>query len=262
MSNTTICWVDLSNGQNKPNRVFGTISLKYTCYYLRNSDLLFSEIEKIQPTVLVFSYDSPTSNSLSQLEKTKSRFPSIPILMITSTHSEALAVWALRARVWDYFVEPVSFKDFDEAFIKVSNIKEQNITRKRETVTRINRAPSFRKKSANKQLILKAKAFIKENYQKDLTAARVANHIGMSSSHFSRHFNMETGKGFSHYLWSIRIDMAKRMLIDPDISITSVCFDIGCSDPAYFAKKFREMEFISPSEYQSDLALTEKNYSA
>ncbi len=256
MDNTTICWVDLSAGQQKPSRVFGTISLKYHCYYLKPNDLLFSEIEKIQPTVLVFAYDSPSSECLSLLQKTKSNYPSIPILMVTKTHSEALAIWALRTRVWDYFVEPVSFTDFDDAIIRVSGLKEKNKQRKRETVTRINSSPSFRNKSASKQLILKAEAYIQKNYQKDLTAAGVAEQVGMSSSHFSRHFNSFTGESFCNYLWSIRFDKAKSMLIDPEVSITSVCYEIGCTIPPILQKNFETMELISPSEFQAQLKRT------
>jgi DNA-binding NtrC family response regulator len=67
-------------------------------------------LEKIQKTgtrVLFFEYDYPDIIRLSWLQQIKLRHPSIPIIFVTEQHSEALAIWALRSRVWDYFVKPL-----------------------------------------------------------------------------------------------------------------------------------------------------------
>jgi DNA-binding NtrC family response regulator len=54
-------------------------------------------IESVSPKALCFVYDHMEINSLNLLKQTKKTHPSIPILMVTEQHSEALAVWALRA---------------------------------------------------------------------------------------------------------------------------------------------------------------------
>ena len=258
MNNCNVLWFDMGIERYKHSHLFEMVSRKFNSRYFeyRDNDSVSSEIDHFEPTVIVFLYDIPTSNGLSQLDKTKRKYPSIPILMVTKTHSEALAIWALRARVWDYFVAPVSAADFIDVLGVVSYLKNNNVQRKRTNVTRLKASPSLKQKSPRKQMILRAISYIKKNYTKKLTATIVAEHIGMSSSHFSRQFQMETGMNFNNFLWSIRINMAKTLLIDPSISITSVCFDIGCTEPAYFTKKFRELESITPSEYQDNMAKT------
>ncbi|NNE61661.1 MAG: response regulator, partial [Woeseia sp.] len=62
---------------------------------------------------ICFDVDYPDQDALDLLRKTKAQFPSIPILMLTTQHSEALAVWAFRAGVIDYLVKPVSRTDLN-----------------------------------------------------------------------------------------------------------------------------------------------------
>ena len=263
MDAVTIQWVDMSVNRHKPSLLLGSVSMKFISNYFiyRDKNSLYSEIDNIEPTILVFQYDTPTSNGLLQLEKTKRKFPSIPILMITKSHSEALAIWALRAKVWDYFIEPVYAMDFIDVLMIISDLKNNNVQHQRGNIIRLKSSPLCKQKSPRKQLISNAESYIRENYNKKLTAAIVAEYVGMSSSHFSRQFQIETGQYFNKFLWSIRIEMAKTLLVDPSVSITSVCFDIGCTDPAYFARKFRELELISPSEYQDTMAPAATIYS-
>lgn len=58
--------------------------------------------------IACFEFDYPDISGLSVLSDIKRDFASVPMMMFTKQHSEALAVWALRARVWNYFVKPVT----------------------------------------------------------------------------------------------------------------------------------------------------------
>jgi DNA-binding NtrC family response regulator len=67
-----------------------------------------AEVERVRPAVAFFDFDFPTRQGLNLLKETKRSSPSLPLIMLTVQHSEALAVWAFRSRVWDYFVKPLS----------------------------------------------------------------------------------------------------------------------------------------------------------
>src|SRR6185437_10746703 len=58
--------------------------------------------------LICFNFDYPEMGSLKLIPETKSRWPSIPILMVTLHCSADLAVWAMRARVFDLLVKPLT----------------------------------------------------------------------------------------------------------------------------------------------------------
>jgi DNA-binding NtrC family response regulator len=63
-----------------------------------------ADIERHAPAVAFVDFDFPNRQGLNLLKDTKRSFPSLPLIMLTVQHSEALAVWAFRSRVWGYVV--------------------------------------------------------------------------------------------------------------------------------------------------------------
>src|SRR5581483_10039135 len=68
-------------------------------------------VASLRPDFIVFEFDNPVAEQLRLLQTVKQRHPGIPILLITATHNEELAIWALRARVWNYLVKPVPLRE-------------------------------------------------------------------------------------------------------------------------------------------------------
>ena len=65
-------------------------------------------IQACPPYFLCFEFDFPNASDLAVLQQTKRQHPELPLLMITESHSESLAVWAFRSGVWDYLVKPLT----------------------------------------------------------------------------------------------------------------------------------------------------------
>jgi len=61
----------------------------------------------MRPGFLVFEFDAPDRSGIETLTLVRRWFPELPLMMLTDAHSETLAVWALRVRVWDYLVKPL-----------------------------------------------------------------------------------------------------------------------------------------------------------
>ena len=79
---------------------------------IRPSASPYRKIAALKPDIICFDYDCPDVAGLNLLRQVKKDFPSVPILMLTEHNSEELAVWALRSRVWDYFVKPIDVESF------------------------------------------------------------------------------------------------------------------------------------------------------
>jgi len=101
-------------------------------------------------------------------------------------------------------------------------------------------------------VILKAKAFIDKNYASQDTCLRVvADYVHFSPNHFSTIFSQECGITFIEYLTNVRIDVAKKMLIETDNKSSDIAYDCGFSDPHYFSFIFKKTTGMTPREYKN-----------
>ncbi len=66
----------------------------------------------MQPRVLCFDFNYPDRERLAMMQAVKRTHPSLPLLMLTIEHSEALAVWAFRVPVWNYLAKPVAVSEW------------------------------------------------------------------------------------------------------------------------------------------------------
>ncbi|KAG4064968.1 hypothetical protein PC123_g55 [Phytophthora cactorum] len=81
----------------------------------------------------------------------------------------------------------------------------------------------------------------------------MSSHFSQSISSLSRYFKEQTGQTISEHLHAIRINKAKRMLIDTDMSIVEVVQKVGYSDPSSFIRKFKAEVQLTPGEYRKRL---------
>ena len=95
-----------------------------------------------------------------------------------------------------------------------------------------------------------AKKYISENYARQLKLEYMGAMAGFNSSYFSALFKKETGKNFSEYLIEVRIQKAKELLIEKDLSIPEIAERVGYSDIKYFNKIFKKETDLTPSEFR------------
>jgi two-component system, response regulator YesN len=93
--------------------------------------------------------------------------------------------------------------------------------------------------------------YIKENYNRDLNMATVANYVSLNYTYFSQLFKEYTGVSFVDYLRNIRIDKAKELLKSTNCRIYEVAEAVGYPNAKQFTKIFGEVTGISPVEYRN-----------
>jgi AraC-like DNA-binding protein len=76
----------------------------------------------------------------------------------------------------------------------------------------------------------------------------------MSAGHLSREFKAAYGESPYAYLMTRRIERAMMMLRRGDMSVTEVCFAVGCSSLGTFSTRFTELVGVPPSAYQKQAA--------
>jgi AraC-like DNA-binding protein len=76
----------------------------------------------------------------------------------------------------------------------------------------------------------------------------------MSAGHLSRQFRLAYGESPYSYLMTRRIERAMALLRRGDLSVTDVCFEVGCSSLGTFSTRFTELVGVPPSVYRRDAA--------
>jgi AraC-like DNA-binding protein len=76
----------------------------------------------------------------------------------------------------------------------------------------------------------------------------------MSAGHLSREFRAAYGESPYSYLMTRRIERAMTLLRRGDLSVTEVCFEVGCSSLGTFSTRFTELVGVPPSTYRRDAA--------
>lgn len=89
------------------------------------------------------------------------------------------------------------------------------------------------------------------DFARPLDVAALARVALMSSGHFSRSFRAAFGETPYSYLMTRRIERAKALLRRGDLSVTEVCFAVGCTSLGSFSTRFTELVGESPSAYRS-----------
>lgn len=122
-----------------------------------------------------------------------------------------------------------------------------------EKITAASRSIAVSKEESNLGIIEKAKAYIRENYGKDICLDDVSRQVNISPYYFSKLFKAETGTNFIEYLTDIRIEKAKEMLSDKNYSMKEICAAIGYSDPNYFSRTFKKNVGVTPTDYREQI---------
>lgn len=94
------------------------------------------------------------------------------------------------------------------------------------------------------------------DYAQPLDVEALARGVDMSSGHLSRQFKLAYGESPYSYLMTRRIERAMALLRRGDLSVTDVCFAVGCSSLGTFSTRFTELVGVPPSVYRRRLAGT------
>ncbi|MBB6671417.1 response regulator transcription factor [Cohnella nanjingensis] len=96
-----------------------------------------------------------------------------------------------------------------------------------------------------------AKSWLDAHYREEINQSRVSELAGVSESYLSKQFAKEVGSNFLHYLTTLRIEEAKRLL-GQGVRIADVSERVGYANPEHFSRLFKRMTGLSPKGYRKD----------
>ena len=107
--------------------------------------------------------------------------------------------------------------------------------------------------NAEPPVISKAKQFIIDHQGDDLSLGAVARAVNTSTFYFCKMFKKYTGLNFTIYLSRLRIEKAKNLLLNPNLRVSEIAYEVGFQSLTHFNRVFKKIIGQSPTEYRSQL---------
>ena len=102
-------------------------------------------------------------------------------------------------------------------------------------------------------MLLPVLRFMHDNFRSDISMTQLSEIIGVTPQHFCRVFKKTMNLRPNEFLTKLRLDEAKRLLTESDISVSEAAEKSGFRDAGYFSTVFKKQEGMSPVKYKKNL---------
>jgi AraC-like DNA-binding protein/ligand-binding sensor protein len=145
-----------------------------------------------------------------------------------------------------YFATQVVPAKQHEAVIKLLSIFAQQLSALSNQIL-------VQQANAEPPLITRAKAFIAEHQTESLRLGQVAKAVNSSPFYFCKLFKKATGLNFTDYISRIRIERSKNLLLNPNLRVSEIAFEVGFQSLTHFNRVFKQTVGQSPTSYREQL---------
>ncbi len=118
------------------------------------------------------------------------------------------------------------------------------------TISQVTSRPPAKQNLGDLVRLRRVRDRMDREYAQPLDVEALARDAHMSAGHFSRQFRQAYGESPYSYLMTRRIERAMALLRIGELSVTEVCFEVGCSSLGTFSSRFTELVGMSPSAYR------------
>jgi AraC-like DNA-binding protein len=112
-----------------------------------------------------------------------------------------------------------------------------------------------RQENAEPPVIAKARQYIRDHQAEDLSLGQVAKAVNTSPFYFCKMFKKVTGVNFTDYVSRVRIEKAKDLLLNPNLRVSEIAYEVGFQSLTHFNRVFKRILGQSPTEYRGQLKL-------
>ena len=145
-----------------------------------------------------------------------------------------------------YFASRVVPAKQHEAIVKLLSIFAQHLSMLSNQVV-------VQQENAEPPVITRAKDFIHEHQTENLRLAHVARACNTSTFYFCKMFKKVTGINFTDYLSRVRIEKSKNLLLNPNLRVSEIAFEVGFQSLTHFNRVFKKILGQSPTDYRAQL---------
>lgn len=246
--------------------------------------------EKNPYQIALLDIEMPGINGLEAAAKIRETGKECQIIFLTAYDEFTYAKKAISVRALEYMLKPVAENELyacmEEAIRLAEMAAESGMAGNSESEKKIPETDVTGKSTADKDAVGKSTAnkdvagknvadknaedesldnikmrkiaqmlrvYIEEHYTEDISLQNVAEYFKYSEAYFCKIFKQCFDKGFIVYLTELRVEKAKKLLEDIAVNVKDVSLQVGYRDSNYFAKVFKRIVGMTPSEYRNEL---------
>ena len=209
----------------------------------KNGDDAVNNAKLYKPDIILMDIKMPEKTGIDAQREIIKFLPNVKTILITAYGDFNYAQKAIKFGVFDYLLKPVKPSDLKSSIEKSIKAIEKIQSTK---------TANFSNNNLPEDMLKTVLNYIHSNYNHQITLNDVAKFVHLNTQYFSRYFKNKTGTTFTQYITNIRIENAKKLLINTNMSISQIALQVGYSDPAYFSKVFVKCEQQSPYKYKQN----------
>lgn len=177
-------------------------------------------------------------SGLAFCEQAKNLFPDLAFILLTGYRDFEYAQQAIRQNVFDYLIKPTSYSDLEKLLIHLKEHLDKRSTKEPRTEYQYSDVVEIMRQLAQKQ------------FHHDFSLKDAAKQLDMNAAYLSRLFKQQCAQTYSEYIISLRIEHAKKLLMDPTMKVYEIAYAVGYKDIQHFSKTFEQVTNMTPSEYR------------
>lgn len=210
--------------------------------------------------IVIMDIAMPELNGVEAAEQIRRLDEDCVIIFLTAYDEFTYAKRAIVIRALDYLLKPCEEEELiavmEEAMRLADRCKEHGGSWSQDEAGAVNKQPEYEDMGEDRmsQVAASMREYIRKNYMNEISMQDAARELKYSDAYFCKLFKQCFDQNFTTYLAKFRINEAKRLLTNKNINVKDVGMRVGYYDSNYFAKVFKRMTGMIPSEYRENLA--------
>lgn len=227
------------------------LSVNFEVYEAANGNLGLSMAYELVPDLIVCDIAVPGKDGLqiTEILKTDIRSSHIPVIILTANNSIEKQIASMKLTADAFIAKPFNLQHLEET-IK-SLLKNRKVLREH-YITDVFQEPNVgNPKKLDRKFVNEFTAIVEMNIaNENFSVEDICKATGISRVQLSRKIKALLGVNVNDYILNARLQKAKYLLSNEDLTIAEVAYQVGFSSQAYFATVFKNKLSVTPSEFK------------
>lgn len=197
-------------------------------------------IQEHQPDVVFTDIRMPVVDGKELLQRIRNKYDFIFCVVVSGYADFTYAKEALKHQVVDYLLKPINQEELSSVLARI----EQKFRAEKKNLIGVEK---YRKPEDIVNLIVE---YIRQNYMHTIDLGEICSELGFSVSYLAKIFTRQKGMPPTKYIKEYRINVAKQLLKNTQMTISEIGGFVGYPDQFHFSKVFKQETGMSPSEYR------------
>lgn len=194
--------------------------------------------------IMICDIEMPEGNGIELMAWVKEHSPGTVRVFLTCHEDFAYAKQAVKLGAFDYLLKPIPYEELE--FVISQALEHSKKSHYQEQVL----GSLYPVDSQEPGVVHRVKEIVSQFISHDLTREQIAELVHLAPDYLSHLFKKETGVTLSEYIVSQRLTMAKYLLAQTSLPVSSIADKVGYSYVSYFNRVFKKAYGMTPVEYR------------